>query len=270
LDLNIKQRMAKIKCFLFDMDGTVYLGGRLLPGAAETLSALSAAGRKYYFLTNNSSHGPLYYRAKLKKMGIAAKSADIIMSSHALLDFLSGQPGRRLFVLGVRALKGLLRRAGHTVVEEGGGAVDYVVVGFDTGLNYKNLAIACQYVDGGAPYVATHPDLRCPLDGGKYIPDCGSILALIKAATGQDCLLAAGKPSPYLVGAALRRTGFGPAELAVVGDRLYTDVALGRAGGIFSILLLSGEATGKDLEHSPLRPDLVLNGIGDMLEFLRP
>ncbi|MDR2007143.1 MAG: HAD-IIA family hydrolase [Acidaminococcales bacterium] len=269
MDVNIKKRIAKIKCFLFDMDGTVYLGSRLLPGAAETLAALKAGGRKYCFLTNNSSRDPAYYRNKLRKMGIETKSADIIISSHSLLDYLSGQPGRRLFVLGVGALKSLLRKGGHTVVSEGGRAVDYVVVGFDTGLNYKNLVIACQYVDGGAPYIATHPDVRCPLEDGRYIPDCGSLLALIKAATGKDCLITAGKPSRYMIAAALRRTGFKPEELAVVGDRLYTDIALGCAAGIFSILLLSGETTVKDLENSAWQPDLILNGIGDMLDFLR-
>jgi HAD superfamily hydrolase (TIGR01450 family) len=265
----MKKRLAKIKCFLFDMDGTICLGDRPLPGAAETLAALKAAGLKYCFLTNNSSRSPVYYRNKLRKMGIETKSADIIISSHALVDYLSGQPGRRLFVLGVAALKNLLRREGHTVVEEAGRAVDYVVVGFDTGLNYKKLATACQYVDGGAPYIATHPDVRCPLEGGKYIPDCGSLLALIKAATGQDCLATAGKPSGYMIAAALRRTGFKPEELSVVGDRLYTDIALGRAAGIFSILLLSGETGAEDLENSAWQPDLVLNGIGDMLELLQ-
>ena len=265
LHVNMEKRLAKIKCFLFDMDGTVYLGDRLLPGAAETLAALRAAGQKYYFLTNNSSRGSVYYRDKLRKMGIETRSADIIISSHSLLDYLSGQPGRQLFVLGAGALKSLLRRGGHTVVRESGRAVDYVVVGFDTGLNYKNLAAACQYVDGGTPYIATHPDVRCPLEGGKYIPDCGSILALIKAATGKDCLFTAGKPSGHMVGVALRRAGFKPEELVVVGDRLYTDIALGRNAGIFSILLLSGETTEKDLENSAWQPDLVLNGIGDML-----
>jgi HAD superfamily hydrolase (TIGR01450 family) len=262
------RQLSDIKCFLLDMDGTIYLGERLLPGAAAALAQMAACGRRRYFLTNNSSRAPEYYQQKLAKMGITASAEEILISTHSLLDYLAGKPGRRVFILGTPELKKLFAGAGYTVLTAGGAAADYVVVGFDTGLNYQDLSAACQYVDSGVPYVATHPDTRCPLDGGRYIPDCGSILALIRTATGVECSFTAGKPSRAMIEVALRRTGFKPRELAVVGDRLYTDIALGCDNGLFSILVLSGEARREDLAGSRVRPDLILDGIGDLAGLL--
>ena len=264
----MKSKLDKIRCFLLDMDGTIYLGKKILPGAAEFLRKLDDSGKEYYFLTNNSSHNQAFYQKKLAKMGINTKKERVIISSHSLLLYLENSAGKNIFVLGTQELKDIFADAGYKIVEAGAEKVDYVVVGFDTGLDFERLSIACQYVDEGIPYVATHPDVRCPLEGGKYIPDCGSILALIKTATGKECTMIAGKPSKYTVQTVANKTGFAPSELAVVGDRLYTDIALGENSGIFSILVLSGEAKKEELENSPYKPDLVLDGLYQLEKYI--
>ena len=254
--------LRNIKTFLFDMDGTIYLGGNILPGAIETLEVLEKRGIKYFFLTNNSSRSSAYYVQKLAKMGIKTREENIIISTHSLITYLKTAGGKKLFVLGTDDLKNHLKDAGYKIVDDE--TPDYVVVGFDTGLNYQNLSKATQYVDAGVPYVASHPDVRCPVEGGRFIPDCGSILALIKTATGKECTMITGKPGRHMVQTVLDLTGQDPSELAVVGDRLYTDIALGKNSGITSVLVLSGETCFDDIEKSPYKPDLVLNGIYEL------
>lgn len=264
----MKEKLAKIKCFLFDMDGTIYLGSQPLPGAAELIKKIDSSSKSYYFLTNNSSRDNEYYQAKLEKMGIITEQEKILISTHSLLCYLQEKTAKKIFVLGTKELKNIFQKEGYTILEKGGQDADYVVVGFDTQLNYENLSAACQYVDTGVPYVATHPDVRCPLEGGKYIPDCGSIIALIKTATGKECELVAGKPSQYMVQTVLKKTGLQPSELAIVGDRLYTDVALGKNSGIFSLLVLSGEAKQDDIKQSIYKPDIVLDGVYQLTEYI--
>lgn len=254
--------LRNIKTFLFDMDGTIYLGGSILPGAKQALDVLDKRGIKYFFLTNNSSKAPAYYMQKLSSMGIAAKEEHIIISTHSLITYLKDTAAQKLFVLGTDDLKTQLAKAGYKIVYED--IPDYVVVGFDTDLNYKDLAQATQHVDAGAPYIATHPDVRCPIEGGKFLPDCGSILALIKTATCKNCTMITGKPGKHMVQTVMDITGENASEMAVVGDRLYTDIALGQNSGITSILVLSGEASRQDIEKSPYKPDLVLEGIFEL------
>lgn len=263
----MKEKLQAVQCFLFDMDGTVYLGDKLLPGAVETISLLKKQGKKYYFLTNNSSRDQDYYQKKLARMGIAVSCGQIIISTHSAIAYLSFHNYRDLFVLGTVELKKSLAAAGYNIVEKGGRA-DCVLVGFDLTLNYENLAAACQYVDSGVPYVATHPDVRCPLEGGKYLPDCGSIIALIETATGKKCKMVTGKPSRYMLDVVIEITGLSCDKLAVVGDRLYTDIALGSDNGILSVLLLTGEAKRSDLSGSKMQPDIVLEGIGDLAKII--
>ena len=262
--METKKKLQQVKCFLFDMDGTIYLEDAILPGTLETLKKLDDLGVKYYFLTNNSSRDPLYYQNKVKKMGIEIPEERILISTHSSIYYLSQKGAKNLFVLGTQELKTDLTKAGFSVVTEGNQKVDYVVVGFDLQLNYENLSIACQYVDEGVPYMATHPDVRCPMKNGKYIPDCGSFITLINTATGKACEAFTGKPSQYMIDVVLAKTGFKPEDLAVVGDRIYTDIALGKNNGILSILLLSGEATLADLPTSSVQPDMIFKGIYEL------
>ncbi len=266
--MDLEQRLQQIKCFLFDMDGTVYLGNKVLPGAAGVFAQLKKLGKSYYFLTNNSSRDQDYYQEKLDGMGIDAHREQILISSHSLAHYLSEKPVKRVFVLGTRELKEYLAYSGYKILEKNTQVPDYVVVGFDTGLDYEKLTIACQHIDSGVPYVATHPDVRCPLEGGLYIPDCGSLLALIKTATGKECEFVAGKPSRQMLDVVTKKTGVPFSQLAMVGDRLNTDIALGNNNGILSILLLKGEATLEDLKTSVIKPDIVLPSIEKLPELI--
>lgn len=266
--MKVKERLEQVKCFLFDMDGTIYLEDSILPGTLETLNKLDELGIKYYFLTNNSSRDSLYYKNKVKNMGIDIAEEKILISTHSSIYYLNKKGAKKLFVLGTKELKEDLKKTGFELITEGNKQVDYVVVGFDLQLNYENLCIACQYVDEGVPYMATHPDVRCPMKNGKYIPDCGSFINLINTATGKACQAFTGKPSQYMIDVVLKKTGFVTADLAVVGDRIYTDIALGKNNDILSILLLSGEATLADLKTSSVQPDIIFNGIYELGEML--
>lgn len=266
--MEIKEKIKQVKCFLFDMDGTIYLEDTILPGTIDTISKLNELGIKYYFLTNNSSKDAIYYKNKVEKMGIDIPEEKILISTHSSIYYLSKKKAKNLFVLGTKELKNDLKKAGFNITEDSNKPIDYLVVGFDLQLNYDNLVIACQYVDSGVPYIATHPDVRCPMKNGRYIPDCGSFISLIHTATGKSCEAVTGKPSKYMVDVVLEKTGFAVSDLAVVGDRIYTDIALGKNSDIISILLLSGEACLEDLKTSSIQPDIVFEGIYNLSDYL--
>lgn len=262
-------RISKIKCFLFDMDGTINLGNELIPGMEGFFDKLKAAGRDYYLLTNNSSKSHQPYVEKMTRLGVPVSRKDVLISSDAMTYWLNKtKPGAKLFVLGTPQLKEILREAGfvlNTTLEQG---ADFVVVGFDQTLNYETLTIACRLIDRGVPYVATHPDVRCPIEGGEFIPDTGAMLELIKTATGKTPLMIAGKPFQYMVDVVLEKTGYKKDEIAMVGDRLATDIAFGLNNDILSIMVLTGEATLEDVEQGNIKPDIILNHAKEILEHL--
>lgn len=263
------EKISKIKCFLFDMDGTINLGNTLIPGMEGFFDKLSAAGRKYYLLTNNSSKAPENYVEKMTRLGVPVTEKDVLISTDALTNWLEKtKPGASLFVLALEPVKKTLREAGFvltTSLEEG---ADYVVLGFDQALNYENLTIACRLIDKGVPYIATHPDVRCPIEGGEFIPDTGAMIKLIETATGKSPLMIAGKPFKHMVDVVLDKTGFKKEEIAMVGDRLSTDIAFGLNNGILSILVLTGEASLEDVEKENIHPDVILNHAKEILEYL--
>ncbi len=262
-------RLQAIRCFLFDMDGTINLGQELIPGMEGFFDKLTAAGRRFYLVTNNSSQDHAHYVRKMNRMGVPVREQDVLISTDAMVHYLNGiRPGARLFVLGTPALKGLLRQAGFrltTTLEEG---ADVVVVGFDQTLTYETLTIACRLIDRGVPYVATHPDVRCPIEGGEFIPDTGAFLACIRTATGKEPQVITGKPYGYMVETVQERTGFAKNEIAMVGDRLTTDIAFGTDNGILSVLVLTGEATLADVGQSRVKPDIILPHANDLLNYL--
>lgn len=263
------QRLKDIKCFLFDMDGTINLGNTLIPGMEGFFDKLKAAGRDYYLLTNNSSKGHGHYVEKMNRLGVPVTYDDILISSDAFTNYLCKvQPGARLFVLGTPYLYETIRKAGFTITETLEEGADYVVVGFDMTLAYDKLAIACRLIDRGVPYVATHPDVRCPIEGGEFIPDCGAMLELIKTATGKSPQMIFGKPYKYMVDVVLDKTGYKKEEIAMVGDRLSTDIAFGLNNGILSVMVLTGEATMEDVEHGDIKPDIILPHAADILKWL--
>lgn len=261
-----EERIRQVKCFALDMDGTIYLGDRILPGAFELMDLLKARGIRAMFLTNNSSRSVSTYVDRLNRMGFDVSAEDIISSGQAAADYLvRTYPGKRVYVMGNENLKQEMRNFGIQVVEEN---AEVVLAGFDTTLDYEKLTKTCDYVRAGLPFVATHPDYNCPTDGG-FIPDLGAMLALIRESAGREPDIVIGKPNAEIARYLMRRTGLEKEELCMVGDRLYTDVATGVNFGMASILVLSGETKLEQVEGSIIQPDLVLRGVDELCEILK-
>jgi len=263
----MRRPLRSIRAFLMDMDGTVYLGRRLLPGARAFFRLLDRRGIPYLFFTNNSSRDRFLYRDKLAGMGLAVRAEQIVTSGEATALYLTTcTPHRRVYVVGTRSLERELRAAGLVLADSN---VDAVVLGFDTTLTYAKLERACHLLRGGAAFVATHPDRVCPTERGP-VPDCGSMSALLTAATGVRPLVI-GKPQRLMVRMALRKLGPGyrAAEAAIVGDRLYTDIRMGRRAGLATILVLSGETRREQLAATRDVPDYVFPSIRELAEALK-
>ena len=262
---DIRKRLSAVRGFLLDMDGTLYLGERLIEGSLEFLEKARNTGRSVLFLTNNSSKSAEMYVEKLTRLGIPPAFRQVLTSGQAAGQYaLKRFPGRRAFLLGNDALRDELTAMGVTVDPE---RPDYVLIGFDTTLTYAKLTRVCDLVRAGLPYVATHPDFNCPTDGG-FIPDIGATIAYVEASTGRRPDVVIGKPNAGIVDAALARTGLRREELAMVGDRLYTDIATGARFGMTSILVLTGEASRADAEAFEPKPDLMVERLASLIEYL--
>jgi len=255
--------LAGKKAFFLDLDGTLYLEGVLLPGVLEFLAWLDAHGKHTFFLSNNSSQSTSEYVVKLNALGIPAKVDQVILSTHLAMDHLREQGFKGLFVLGTPSLVGELQDNGFDVTAE---RPDAVVLGFDTTLTYEKLKKACHFLAEGVPFVQTHPDLVCPTRTGS-IPDAGAISALIQAATDVKPTVL-GKPHGDMILNRLARIGVSPSDSVMVGDRLYTDMKMGEAAGVDTVLVLTGEATIQDLLASSCRPSHVFLGVDFMRSVL--
>lgn len=258
----MKRPLDDIRAFLMDMDGTVYLGPRLLSGAEGFFRLLDRRGVPYLFFTNNSSADRTLYQEKLRELGLDVDAEQIITSGEATALYLTTCTDyRRIYVLGTPSLEDEFRNAGLTLAEAD---VDAVVLGFDKTLTYAKLERACHLIRGGTPWIATHPDLVCPTERGP-IPDCGSMIALIEKATGARPTVI-GKPEPLMVDMAMKKLpeGLTRDHVAIVGDRLYTDMQMGRRSGLVTILVLSGETTEDDLRSARQTPDYVVESIREL------
>ena len=261
--------LQKTKLFLFDMDGTLYLGDRLYDFTLELLQTIRESGRRYLFMTNNSSKSVEDYIKKLAKLGIKADRDDFITSSQATAYYLKENfPNHRLYVCGTESLKAELRREGFTVTEKLN-EVDCVVMGFDTELTFKKLEDVSRLLltRENLPYIATNPDYVCPTEFGS-VPDCGSVCDMIFNATGKRPVVI-GKPSPLMPQLAMAKYGYTCEETAVVGDRIYTDVKSGLNAGITGILVMSGETTPAILAQSLDKPHLVLRDASEIITALK-
>ena len=262
------QMIRNIKLFLFDQDGTLYLGNRLYPFTVPMLEKIKETGRRYMFMTNNSSKSVADYIKKLEKMGISATREDFITSSQATAYYLKKyHPGKILYVCGTKSLIAELESEGFqttTDLER----VECVVMGFDTELTFQKLEDVSKLLltREELPYIATNPDLVCPTEFGS-VPDCGSVCQMIYNATGRRPVVI-GKPSALMPELAMEHTGFKKEETAVVGDRIYTDVKSGLNAGITGILVLSGETTPEILAASEEKPHLVLQDCSEILSAL--
>ncbi|MDO4284387.1 MAG: HAD-IIA family hydrolase [Eubacteriales bacterium] len=299
--------LPQIRTFALDMDGTVYLGERWIDGARDFLDRIAASGRRYLFLTNNSSKNPGVYVEKLARMGLPVTERQIITSGQATIWYLKRYfPGRKVFLLGNELLRQEFDEAGIPLEDE---HPDVVVVGFDTTLTYAKLCKVCDFVRAGLPYLSTHPDYNCPTETG-FVPDAGAIHAFIHASAFRYPDRVIGKPNTDITDYLLERlreqdsaaadntdtlrtphaptgntdvlrTPYAPAgnaaahaksapalpersSIAMVGDRLYTDIAAGRNGGLRTILVLSGEATLEDAAVSDVTPDLIYSSVAEI------
>lgn len=267
--MNQTELLKSMKLFLFDMDGTLYLGDRLYSFTTELLQTIKENGGKYLFMTNNSSKSVDDYVKKLRKLGITAARDEFMTSSQATAYYLhKHHEGQKLYVCGTESLKEELRMEGFTVtanLEE----VECIVMGFDTELTFQKLHDVSYLLltRKDIPYIATNPDLVCPTEFGA-VPDCGSVCIGIKNATGREPIVI-GKPSPLMPQLAMEKLGIGKEETCVVGDRIYTDVKSGLNAGITGILVLSGETTPEILAESPDKPHLVLPDAGEILKALK-
>ena len=265
----MEKTIQRIRLYLFDMDGTLYLGDQLYEFTKELLREIRRTGGKYLFMTNNSSKSVADYVRKLEKLGIPATREDFITSSQATAYYLhKHHEGKTLYVCGTESLKEELRMEGFTVttkLED----VDCIVMGFDTELTFQKLWDVSYLLltRPELPYIATNPDLVCPTEFGS-VPDCGSVCTMIFNATGKRPVVI-GKPSPLMPELAMERLGISKARTCVVGDRIYTDVKSGLAAGITGILVMSGETTYEILNESPDKPHLVLESAREILDALK-
>lgn len=264
-----EQLLRSIGLYLLDMDGTLYLGNRLYPFTKELLKTFRDTGRKYLFLTNNSSKSTVDYVKKLGKLGIDATEEDFLTSAQATAFYLQKyHPGKKLYVCGTNSLKKELENQGFQITQDLS-QTECVVMGFDTELTFQKLEDVCRLLLGNPklPYIATNPDLVCPTEFGS-VPDCGSVCQMIYNATGHRPEVI-GKPGPLMAQLAMEKWGYTKEETAMVGDRIYTDVKSGLNAGITGILVMSGETTKEILEQSPDKPHLVLEDASEILEAVR-
>ena len=257
-------KITDIQCFLLDMDGTFYLGNKLIDGSLDFVNYLRSEGKKFIFLTNNSSKSSIDYVEKLRMFGCNVAEEDIFTSGEATTIYLSQiKNNAKIFLLGTKALEDEFISQGFELVNGVETTPDFVVLGFDQTLTYNKLWLACDLIRDGVPYIATHPDFNCPLEGGKYMPDTGSMIELIKASTGKTPYVV-GKPNSYIIEAICLKHGLLKENLAMAGDRLYTDIQTGINANITSILVLSGETRLEDYKQSSIKADYVFNSLKEL------
>ncbi|MES2705972.1 MAG: HAD-IIA family hydrolase [Verrucomicrobiota bacterium] len=265
-------RLRGIRHVALDMDGTIYKGGQLFEFTNRFLAQLTEWGIGYTFLTNNSSKSAAEYAAHLKKLGVEHGEDRVFISTHATIEYLRReQPSvRKLYVLGSSGMKTELAAAGFLITgESAGDEPDAVIAGFDLAMTYRSLCRAAWWIKKGKLFVASHPDTVCPTDEPTVLVDCGSICAALTTATGRAPDAVAGKPDPRMLLGLAQRLGLKPGEMAMAGDRIYTDVEMARRAGALGVLVLTGEATAGDAAQADPPPDLVVRDLAEFAELLR-
>ena len=263
--MQTQNSLHHVRCFLLDMDGTFYLGEQLLNGALQFIETLHKQGLEYLFLTNNSSKDSQQYVEKITRLGLPIASEKILTSGEATVMHIESQkPNARVYVVGTPALENEFIGHGFIITPD---QPDFTVLGFDTTLTYDKLWKLCDLVRAGVPYIATHPDFNCPTETG-FMPDIGAMIAFVKASTGREPDLIVGKPNKLFVEKAAERTGIPVSAMCMIGDRLYTDIALGATAGIATILVLSGETKVDEVSSSPHQPSYIFQDLGEVAGYL--
>ena len=278
----MKAKLAKIRHLALDMDGTIYLGSTLFPFTKKFLADMTEAGITYSFLTNNPSISVSDYLKKLEKLGIEANEDNMYTTSLAAIDYIKSHypEAKRLFILGTPSMTTQFEEAGFlSCADDPDDVPDVLVVAFDKTLAYDRLCRASWWASQGIPYVATNPDRVCPTDQRTVLVDCGSICKCIEYATGRQPDVCVGKPDPNMLRGVFERYGYQPDEVAMVGDRIYTDTATAHNAGAFGVLVLSGETTlevaekvAEDARTNPapefFPPDLIARDVKELGELL--
>ena len=251
------------KLFLLDMDGTIYNENQIFEGTLDFLKQIENQGARYIFITNNSSKSVEDYVKKVNAMGIPAGTSHFYTSSQATAFYLNeNYLGQTVYCMGTRSLVRELRDSGISVVTEVDDNASVVLIGFDTENTSEKIRNTCIMLGKDVTYLATNPDLVCPVSFG-YIPDCGSMSIMLKNATGKTPFFI-GKPEPIMVDCVLKKMGIRPEDTVIVGDRLYTDIATGRNAGVDTICVLSGEATMEDIESGDVKPTWIFDSVKEI------
>lgn len=259
--------LKDIDLFVLDMDGTFYLSEDIIEGSNEFLDKVDSVGKKWIFFTNNSSKDKNLYVQKLARMNRHISLNEIYTSGDITIEFLkANRPDKSVYVMGTAPLVKSFEDAGINVIQDTDKTADIVVVAFDMELTYAKLEHACTLIRNGAEYIATHPDINCPVKGG-FIPDCGAFISAINLSTGKTPKIL-GKPYVETADMISRVSGIPKQRIAFVGDRLYTDVACGVKNGCKGILVLSGETLLSQVESSDVKPDLIFDRIYNIGELL--
>lgn len=254
----------KTRYFIVDMDGTFYLGERMIPGADAFLRKVRESGRDYFFFSNNSSHSAETCRTRLENIGFPVPKEKILLSSFVACSYILNEyPGKTVYLLGNRNLYDCFREAGIALTDEN---PDIVVLGFDTDLTYERIRKACNYIANGAVYLATHPDKNCPTADG-FMPDTGSMIEMFAASTGKYPIVL-GKPMAPTVTYLAQKLGCTPQEMAFIGDRLETDIRIGVDYGIPTALVFSGVTDRNTLKASDIQPTVAVDSLWDLAKYL--
>ena len=254
-----------LEAIFLDLDGTIYLGSELIDGALDFLERCDKRGIKRYFLSNNSSRSVEQYVSKLEKLGIPASDEDVLLSTHDLLSWLKRNNVSKTWLVGTEGMRDMLEKYG---IQTDSNEPQYVVLGYDTEINYHKISTASIHLHTGVPLVASHPDMVCPSPNGG-LPDVGAYLAMFKATTGVEPVHITGKPNAGMILHKIEELGLNPEKCAMVGDRLYTDIAMASRAGCVGILVLSGEATREDVakldEGAEQIPTIIVNSVAELL-----
>ena len=242
----LKKKLSGIRHIALDMDGTIYMGSNLFPFTKGFLQDMTDAGIGYSFLTNNPTKSVADYLHKLEGMGINADEGNMYTTSLAAIDYIKEKypQAKRLYMLGTPSMVSQFEKAGfEACADDPNDVPDVLVVAFDTTLTYPRLCRAAWWASQGVPYIATNPDRVCPTDQPTVLVDCGSLQKCIEHATGRRPDIVLGKPDPTMLDGIMHRHGLKPEEIAMVGDRIYTDTAMAHNAGAVGVLVLSGETT---------------------------
>ncbi|MFL2959142.1 MAG: HAD-IIA family hydrolase [Candidatus Thalassarchaeaceae archaeon] len=257
----LSKSLDGIDAIFLDLDGTIYLGGEPIEGALDFLERLKQRGIRRFFLSNNSSKSVSQYLEKLTSMGIPATEQDILLSTHDLLSWLKKEGITETYLVGTEGMREMLEDDGIRTRAQ---SPQYVVLGYDTEINYEKLSTASIHLHRGVPMVASHPDIVCPSpDGG--LPDTGAYIDLFEATTGVRPVHICGKPNPGMILHKVVELGLRPDNCAMVGDRLYTDIEMAERSGVHGILVLSGEATMSDASDATQKPSLIVDSVASLL-----